>query len=68
MPLVKRRPRKVIKLSEAAEILQISRQSIRDMIEREEIKTAPIPRRGVTSPIKVYAAQVNEIAHDWGIL
>jgi transposase len=53
MPLVKRSPRKVIKLSEAADILQVSRATVREMILRQELQLAPVPRRGRTSPLKI---------------
>jgi transposase len=68
MPLVKRSPRKVIKLSEAADILQVSRATVREMILRQELQLAPVPRRGRTSPLKLYAASVNAKAQEWGIL
>ena len=64
---IKRQPRKLIKLSEAMEILPKSRGTLRNMIEAGELTPAPVPRRGPTSPIMLYEAQVIAKAKEWGI-
>lgn len=68
MPLVKRKPRKLIRLKAAADLLQVSRQTVRNMITDGELTLAPTDaRRGATSPLKVYQAEVDQVARQWGI-
>ena len=67
MALVKRQPRKLIKISKAATLLGVGRTTIKTMIERGEITEAP-RRGGKTTSRFVYEAQINRIATEWGIL
>lgn len=66
---IRRKPRKLIRVSEAAELLQISKQSVRDQIykyRRLQVANQALP--GTTSPLKLYAAEVEELAKSWGII
>ena len=64
--MLKRQPRKLIRLSVAMGILQESRTSLNNRIKRKELEV--VPGRGKTSPKRVYAAQVDAIAKQLGIL
>jgi hypothetical protein len=64
-----RTPRKQMRLSEAADLLQVSRTTIRKLIyEERKLQVASQRKPGTTSPIKVYQKQVEELAQEWGIL
>lgn len=51
-------------------ILQLSRSGIRDWIFKyKRLRVANEKQRlGPTSPIKLYQAEVHELAREWGIL
>ncbi len=57
-----------MKLKEAAALLQCSRGTVRNLIYVEKRLQAVQRKPGTTSPLKVYETQVEEIAHEWGIL
>ncbi len=65
----RRQPRKQMRLKAAADVLQISRSTVRNLIFVERrLQIASQAKPGTTSPIKVYEAEVEEIAREWGIL
>lgn len=59
-----------MKLKDAMPILQLSRSGIRDWIFKyKRLRVANEKQRtGPTSPIKLYQAEVHELAREWGIL
>jgi predicted DNA-binding transcriptional regulator AlpA len=63
-----RAPRKIIRLKEAMDILQVSRTTVRELIAKKDISVAPVPRTGRTSPIKLYESEIKGLAREWGIL
>lgn len=62
----RRMPRKLIRVKEAAAILQESRTSVKNRIARHELQV--VPGRGKTSPLRVFEAEVIAIARQMGIL
>jgi hypothetical protein len=65
---IKRKLRKQMKLSEAMNILDLSRSGLRDQIFKYK-RLNLAPRRGDnTTPIYVYAAEVERLAQEWGLM
>lgn len=63
MPLVNRKPVKKIRLAQAAAMLGVSRSTVRNLIAQKRLEAIQ-PKPNTTSPIKVYEAQVRQIAEE----
>jgi|GEM_PF-4358388 len=67
MALVHRKPYKTIKLATAMQTLDVSRTTINRYIAQGRLAVANDDSRGRTTPKRVYAAQVNELAKELGL-
>jgi excisionase family DNA binding protein len=64
---LKREPRKQMRIKEAARLLDVSPSTFRNLIAERNLQIVQ-RKPGTTSPIKVFEAQIKEIAREWGIL
>lgn len=64
---LRRQPRTQMKVTKAAEFLQCSPSTVRNLIKERRLQSVQ-RKPGTTSPVYVYEAQVKEVAEEWGIL
>ncbi len=56
-----------MRIKEAARLLDVSPSTFRNLIAERNLQIVQ-RKPGTTSPIKVFEAQIKEIAREWGIL